>query len=65
LVRKQWVAKTPDRVQQHDFWFNDASQVLASTTGQLTGSIKNTAAMKTQTNIGASEPLSSSKAAAK
>ena len=58
-------ANFPDRVQGHYFWFADASQVLAATSGQLTGSIQNTAAMKTQTNIGAAEPLSAQAVAAK
>lgn len=56
-VQGMFGANFPDRVQGHYFWFADASQVLNATSGTLNGSIKNTAALKVQTNIGATEPI--------
>lgn len=56
-------ANFPDRVNGHYFWFNDASQVLNSTSGQIKGSIANTAALNVQTQIGKAEPIPAQAAA--
>jgi hypothetical protein len=50
-------ANFPNRVNDHFFWFKDASQVLAQVTGQLSGAIQQTAVFDVQTQIGQATPL--------
>ncbi|MED4011636.1 hypothetical protein P4606_13225 [Priestia aryabhattai] len=56
-VQGSFGANFPRKVEDHYFWFLVADNVLNSTTGTLTGKIKNTAVFDVQTEVGAAEPL--------
>jgi hypothetical protein len=57
-VQGMFGANFPDRVNGHYFWFNDAAQLLPTTSGQIKGSISNTSALHVQTTVGNAEPVS-------
>lgn len=56
-VQGMFGANFPDRVNDHYFWFLPARTVLSKTSGEITGTITNTAALHVQTEIGEPEPL--------
>jgi hypothetical protein len=56
-VQGMFGANFPDRVNGHYFWFSDATSILPTVSGTLNGSISNTYAMSTQTEIGEVEPI--------
>ena len=62
-VQGMFGANFPSRVHGHYFWFLSAGQVLAETSGEVKGTIKHTAALHVQTNVGASDPITKIKRA--
>ncbi|HXR79193.1 MAG TPA: hypothetical protein VN737_24675 [Bryobacteraceae bacterium] len=64
-VQGMFGANFPDRVKGHYFWFNDATQLLPTTSGQIKGSISNTSALHVQTTVGKAEPVAALAASSK
>ena len=50
-------ANFPTKVKDHYYWFLDASRVLNTTSGKITGTIKSSSVFDVHTEIGQTEPL--------